>query len=123
MLASETVECEHCHGVHVSAVEKVKAHFPNEELLDDMSETFKVFGDKTRMKLLYVLHEQELCVCDIAEIMDMTQSAISHQLKVLKQAKLIKARRDGKQMYYALDDDHVHTMINMCMEHVCEKQE
>ena len=115
------VEVCDCHEVHMDIVDEVKSHLPGENILDDLSEIFKGFGDKTRMKILYVLHEKELCVCDIAQLLDMNQSAISHQLKVLKQAGLIKNRRDGKQMYYCLADDHVHTILSMGMEHVLEK--
>ena len=114
------VEVCDCHEVHSDVVDEVKAHLPKEYLLDDLADIFKVFGDKTRMKILYILHERELCVCDIAQLLDMNQSAISHQLKVLKQAKLIKGRRDGKQMYYSLADDHVHTILSMGMEHIME---
>lgn len=117
------IEVCQCQEVHTHVVDEVRAHMPGEYLLDDLAEVFKVFGDKTRMKILYVLHEKELCVCDIAQLLDMNQSAISHQLKVLKQAKLIKNRRDGKQMYYSLSDDHVHTILSMGMEHIMEKYE
>lgn len=117
------VELCECNEVHSDVVDEVRAHLPKEYLLDDLAEVFKVFGDKTRMKILYILHEKELCVCDIAQLLDMNQSAISHQLKVLKQAKLIKNRREGKQMYYSLADDHVHTILSMGMEHIMEKYE
>lgn len=117
------VECCDCTEVHEDIVEDVKAHLPEEGLLEDVADTFKVFGDKTRIKILFVLHSRELCVCDIAQLLDMNQSAISHQLKVLKQAKLIRSRRDGKQVYYALDDSHVRTILSMGMEHVMEKED
>ena len=92
---------------------------PEDELLD-LAELFKVFGDTTRMKILYVLFASELCVCDIAEILGMSQSAVSHQLRIIKQAKLIKNRRDGKTVYYSLADDHVKTIIGMAKEHLEE---
>ena len=92
----------------------------NEETLYDVAELFKVFGDSTRIKILFVLFEQEMCVCDLAESLSMTDSAVSHQLKILKQAHLVKARRDGKQMFYSLADDHVRTIINQGIEHVNE---
>jgi ArsR family transcriptional regulator len=98
----------------------VKNHLPKDELLDNVAEIFKVFGDKTRIKILYVLHTKELCVCDIAQLLDMNQSAISHQLRILKQAKLIKNRRDGKLVFYSLDDSHVRTILSMGMEHIME---
>ncbi|MCQ2536713.1 MAG: metalloregulator ArsR/SmtB family transcription factor [Lachnospiraceae bacterium] len=92
----------------------------NEETLYDVAELFKVFGDSTRIKILFVLFEQEMCVCDLAESLSMTDSAVSHQLKILKQAHLVKARRDGKQMFYSLADDHVRTIINQGIDHVNE---
>ena len=100
--------------------ERVLAEMPCEENLYDLAELFKVFGDTTRIRILYVLFEAEMCVCDIAEILNMTQSAISHQLKVLKQAKLVRKRREGKHIYYSLADDHVRTIIGQGMDHVNE---
>lgn len=88
--------------------------------LYDLAELFKVFGDSTRIRILSALFDEELCVCDIAEALQMNQSAISHQLKILKNAKLIKNRRDGKQMYYSLADDHVRTILAMGLEHIEE---
>ena len=100
--------------------ERLLAEMPCEENLYDLAELFKVFGDTTRIRILYVLFEAEMCVCDIAEILNMTQSAISHQLKVLKQAKLVRNRREGKQIYYSLADDHVRTIIGQGMDHIEE---
>ena len=93
---------------------------PEEEKLYDLAELFKIFGDTTRIRILYVLFEAEMCVCDIAEVLSMTQSAISHQLRLLKQAKLVKNRREGKTVYYSLADDHVRTIIDQGMEHIEE---
>ena len=93
---------------------------PKEEHLYDLAELFKIFGDSTRIRILYVLFEAEVCVCDIAEVLQMTQSAISHQLRLLKQAKLVKSRREGKTVYYSLADDHVRTIIGQGMEHIEE---
>ena len=98
----------------------VNAGMPDEEVLYDLAELYKVFGDSTRIKILYALFEAELCVCDIAKVLSMTQSAISHQLRVLKQAKLVKFRREGKTIFYSLSDDHVRTIIGMGMDHLCE---
>ena len=95
-------------------------NMPQEEELYDLAELFKVFGDSTRIRILYVLFESEVSVSDIAECLNMTQSAISHQLRILKQNKLVKSRRDGKQMYYSLADDHVRTIIAMGREHIEE---
>ena len=93
---------------------------PPEDRLYDLAELFKVFGDSTRIKILFALFEAEVCVCDIAESLHMTQSAVSHQLRILKQAKLVKSRRDGKQVFYSLDDEHVATIINVGLEHIEE---
>ena len=117
---SDHVEvCSFIHA-HEEVVEMVRERMPEEELLYDRAELFKVFGDSTRIKILYALFESELCVCDIAQLLNMTQSAISHQLRVLKQSHLVKYRRDGKIILYSLADDHVRRIINQGMEHVEE---
>ena len=105
---------------HQEILDRVKPEMPDEERLYDLAELFKVFGDTTRIRILYVLFESEMCVCDIAELLNMTQSAISHQLRVLKQARLVRSRRDGKTVFYSLDDDHVRTIIGQGMEHLEE---
>lgn len=106
---------------HPEIIKEVRQDMPKDEVLENIADTFKIFGDKTRIRILFLLHANELCVCDIAQLLDMNQSAISHQLRLLKQAKLIKSRRDGKQMYYSLDDSHVRTILRMGMEHVQEE--
>lgn len=106
--------------LHPDLISSVNQDMPDEEMLYDLAELFRIFGDSTRIKILYVLFEAEMCVCDIAELLRMTQSAISHQLRVLKQSKLVKFRREGKTIYYSLADDHVRTIIGMGMEHLCE---
>ena len=93
---------------------------PDEELLYDLADLFKVFGDTTRIKMLYALMVQELCVADLAELIGATQSAVSHQLRTLKQARLVKFQRDGKNVIYSLSDDHVYTMLAQGMTHICE---
>lgn len=93
---------------------------PTEDQMYDLAELFKVFGDSTRIRILYVLFESDVCVADIAETLNMTQSAISHQLRILKQAKLVSARREGKSVIYSLADDHVRTIIAQGQEHICE---
>ncbi len=93
---------------------------PDEELLYDLADLFKVFGDTTRIKILYALMARELCVADLAEMIGATQSAVSHQLRTLKQARLVKFQRDGKNVIYSLSDDHVHTMLAQGMTHICE---
>ncbi len=107
-------------SLHPDLISSVNDDMPDEEMLYDLAELFRIFGDSTRIKILYVLFEAEMCVCDIAELLHMTQSAISHQLRVLKQSKLVKFRREGKTIYYSLADDHVRTIIGMGMEHLCE---
>lgn len=110
-----------CTIVHESIIEKVKELMPPEESLYDLAELFKVFGDTTRIKILCALFEAEMCVCDIAELLGMTQSAISHQLRALKQARLVKFRREGKVVFYSLDDDHVQSIFSLGLVHVNEK--
>lgn len=106
--------------IHTDRLEKVRAGLPDEDELYDLAELFKVFGDSTRIRILYVLFQSELCVCDLAEALQMTQSAISHQLKILKQAKLVTGRREGKSVFYALADDHVRSIIDQGREHIEE---
>lgn len=112
--------CDYLH-VHETAVEKVLSLLPPEERLYDLAELFRVFGDTTRIRILYVLFESELCVCDIAKLLGLTQSAVSHQLRILKDAKLVRFRREGKTVFYTLDDDHVRSVLELGMEHVLEK--
>ncbi|MBQ4075153.1 MAG: helix-turn-helix transcriptional regulator [Clostridia bacterium] len=109
-----------CPHTHPSLIADAHQDMPAEEMLYDLAELYKVFGDSTRIKILYALFEAEMCVCDIAALLNMTQSAISHQLRVLKQSKLVKFRREGKAIFYSLADDHVRTIIDMGMEHLCE---
>ncbi len=106
--------------VHQEIIDKVMPKMPQEEELYDLAELFKVFGDSTRIRILYVLFESEMCVCDIAQVLNMSQSAISHQLRVLKQNQLVKFRREGKTIYYSLADSHVTTIINQGMDHIRE---
>lgn len=115
----DNLQCELIH-VHDAVVEKVSNEMPDEDVLFDLSELFKVFGDSTRIRILYCLFASEMCVCDIATLLNMTQSAISHQLSVLKKNKLVKSRREGKVVFYSLADGHVRTMINQGIEHVTE---
>ncbi len=101
-------------------IDKVQAQQPDDEVLYDLAELFKVFGDSTRIKILYAMFEHELCVNDIAGLLNLSQSSVSHQLRILKTSKLVKFRREGKSMYYSLDDEHVRSIISMGMEHVEE---
>lgn len=110
-----------CDVIHEDVVKKVKEIMPQEETLYDLAELFKVFGDSTRIKILWALDEAEMCVCDIAALLNMTQSAISHQLRVLKQAKLVKNRKEGKIVFYSLDDEHVKRIFDDGLIHINEK--
>lgn len=108
-------------NIDMEKVNRIKKIMPSDDLLFDIAEVFKVFGDTTRMKIISALLEAELCVGDIAEITNSTQSAISHQLRVLKQAKLVKYRKDGKEVYYSLDDEHVSKLYEIAKKHIEEK--
>ena len=118
----EHTELETCGYlcVHEDVVSQVMAALPGDGALSRLADLFKTFGDGTRVRILYVLLEAEVCVCDLARLLGMTQSAVSHQLRVLKQARLIKSRRDGKAVFYSLADDHVATLLRQGMEHVEE---
>lgn len=107
-------------GYYVEACTCTPDDLPDEELLYDLADLFKVFSDTTRIKILYALMGRELCVADIAEATETSQSAVSHQLRTLKQAHLVKFRRDGRNILYSLADDHVYTMLNQGMSHICE---
>ena len=114
------VECCELMCAHEEIVEKVQKEMPDEDTLYDLTELFRIFGDSTRIRILYVLFEAEMCVCDIAALLGMTQSAISHQLRALKNAQLVTSRREGKTVFYSLADDHVKTIIDQGLEHILE---
>ena len=116
----KTVPCCQEALVHSEAVNRVRGQLPPDEQLYDLADLFKIFGDSTRVKILYALLDTELCVCDIAKLMEVTQSAVSHQLRVLKNSKLVKFRREGKTVYYSLADDHVIHILAQGMEHILE---
>ncbi len=107
--------------VHPGTVDAVREKLPDEDFLIDLAELFRLFGDSTRIKILYALYENELCVCDLAEALNMSQSAVSHQLRVLKDSKLVKYRRNGKQICYSLDDEHVSRILALGKEHLEEE--
>lgn len=115
-------DAPHCEfmRVHADTVDRITSTMPDEDTLIDLSELFKVFGDSTRIKILTALSHGELCVCDLSKLVGMTSSAVSHQLKILRSAKLVSCRRDGKTVFYALADDHVTTIIRQGLEHVNE---
>lgn len=112
-------QCAYIH-VHEEIVKQVNEEIPDEEKLYDLADFFKVFADSTRIKILYVLLCSEMCVCDLAQILNMTQSAISHQLRILKQMDLVRNRREGKTIFYSLADDHIKSILNQGMEHINE---
>lgn len=116
----ENAPCCEFLCVHQDTVKKVRELLPGEDELYDLAELFKVFGDSTRIKILYVLFESELCVCDIAQLLGLTQSAVSHQLRILKNNDLVKFRREGKTVFYSLDDDHVRSILSLGLEHLNE---
>ncbi len=119
-LSANDIECCDDLEVHEDLLKIVTEKMPEEEELYDLAELFKVFGDSTRIRILFVLFEAEVCVCDLAQALHMTQPAISHQLKILKQAKLVRSRREGKSVFYSLADGHVRTIIAQGREHIEE---
>lgn len=109
-----------CGGKGVDLIERLSEAMPVPEEAYDVAELFKVLGDQTRVRILFTLIKDEMCVCDIAQLLEMTQSAISHQLRVLKQARLVKYRREGKTVFYSVSDEHVSTILSMGIEHISE---
>ena len=109
-----------CNIIHEDSVKFAKSKMPNDEIFYKLADFYKLIGDTTRCKILFVIDSHEMCVCDIAELINSTQSAVSHQLRVLKQAKLVKFRKDGKTVYYSLSDEHVEMIFNMALEHIKE---
>lgn len=120
MYKEENIEVCNCSIIHEDVLIRVKKNMPKKEKLYDLAELFKCLGDNTRVKILYALLNAEMCVCDIAALLGMTQSAISHQLRVLKQARLVKYRREGKIVYYSLDDEHVKHIFDQGLIHISE---
>ena len=106
--------------VHTGSVEAVRERMPDEDSLYEVAELFKVFGDSTRTRIIAVLFEGELCVCDIAALLSMSISAVSHQLRILRQTKIVKSRRSGKEVFYSLDDEHIYKIYRMAIEHIAE---
>jgi DNA-binding transcriptional ArsR family regulator len=116
------VDTGECAVIHEDVVAEVRKLMPNEEALLDLADLFKVFGDSTRVKIISALLHSEMCVCDIAALLGMTKSSISHQLRALRQTKLVKTRRDGKAVFYSLDDEHVGAIFATGLVHVCERR-
>ena len=115
--SNEVCECE---IIHEDVVKKVKQTFPKDEMMFDLADFYKIFGDTTRVKILYALDKSELCVCDISALLGMSLSAVSHQLKILRDSNLVKTKRDGKIIYYSLSDDHVKSILECGIEHISE---
>ena len=118
-MREEVNSCD-CNELHQELISEAKNTMPQEEMLYDLAELFKVFGDTTRVKILYALFSSEMCVCDIADLLGMTHSAISHQLRVLKQARLVKFRKEGKTVFYSLDDSHISQIFDCGLHHIEE---
>ncbi len=114
------VETCQCTVLHEEVIQSVQEKMPEDEYLYDLADLFKVFGDSTRIKIIFALFTEEMCVCDIAALLNMSQSAISHQLHVLKQARLVKYRKEGKVVYYSLNDDHIKTILDQGLNHIME---
>lgn len=120
MKYDENIDRCECKHDHKDIVEKIKGDMPGEQKLLDLADLFKVLGDPTRIKIIFILFKEEMCVCDIADSLGMTQSAISHQLRVLKQARLVKFRKVGKTVFYSLDDEHISQIFNCGLHHIEE---
>lgn len=118
--SNDNIEVCHCNCIHNDIVDKVSKNMFSEEELSEVAKLLKVFGDTTRVKILNALSIEEMCVCDLAKLLDMTQSAISHQLRVLKLHRLVKYKKDGKVVYYSLDDSHINMILNVALQHVKE---
>jgi ArsR family transcriptional regulator len=118
--AQETIESCITKGIHRNIIRTVKQALPDPIHLYDLADLFKLFGDSTRLGIIWALSESEMCVCDLCALVKMKQPAVSHQLKNLKQARIVKSRRDGKVIYYSLDDDHIRKLLNLGMEHILE---
>lgn len=121
IMEEENENCE-IKVIHKDIVEKVEKTMPEEEVVHDLSDFFKILGDTTRMKILSALFQEEMCVCDIAYLLKMTQSAISHQLRVLKQGRFVKYRKERKVVYYSLEDEHIKHIVEQGMTHILEKR-
>ncbi len=118
-MKKEDMFCD-CDVIHADLVESAKKKMPEENELYDLSNFFKVLGDSTRAKIIWALDESEMCVCDLAALLVCSESATSHQLRLLRQMQLVSNRRQGQVLYYRLNDDHIHTLIHVALEHVRE---
>jgi len=114
------VENCNCNIIHNDVIKKVRENMPKDEVLNDVAEFFKVFGDSTRIKIICSLFKSEMCVCDLSALLGVSQSAVSHQLRTLKSARLVRYRREGKVVYYSLDDEHIKTIFDEGLNHITE---
>jgi ArsR family transcriptional regulator len=114
------VEACNCNVIHNDVIQKVRESIPKEEVLYDLAEFFKVFGDSTRIRIICALFESEMCVCDLSALLGVSQSAVSHQLRTLKSARLVRYRKDGKVVYYSLDDEHIKHIFDEGLSHITE---
>ncbi len=110
-----------CNVIHQDIVDKIKNQMPNEKTFDNLAEFFKLIGDPTRLKILFALDKEEVCVCDIANTLSMSKSSISHQLAVLRKSEIIKCRKQGKEVYYTLDDNHINEVFEIALNHINHK--
>jgi len=117
---SDAIETCITKGIHRDTIRAVKKNMPDPIAIYDVADLFKLFGDSTRLGILWALSESEMCVCDLCALLKMKQPAVSHQLKNLKQSRVVKARRDGKIVYYSLEDEHIRRLLNLGMEHIQE---
>ncbi len=118
---SDMIKAHDCNVIHVDVLNKVKKNMPNEYAMRNLTEFFKIMGDGTRIQILCALIQNEMCVCDLAVLINVTKSAISHQLRSLKEAHLVKSRRSGKNVFYSLDDEHVKDILEKALDHIIEK--
>ena len=121
-IMEELCQAKLSHSAHDGMLQQVRSKMPEDDLLCDVAELFKVFGDSTRTKILAALFEHELSVCCISEIVNMSVSAVSHQLRILRQTKIVKSRRQGKEVYYSLDDEHIAKIYRMALDHLMEER-
>lgn len=117
------MEDQECDVLHEEIIENVRKQMLEENILFDVSDFFKILGDSTRAKIMWALDKESMCVCDLAQLLGMTKSAISHQLKILREENLVKYKKDGKMVIYSLNDEHVKIVFEMALEHVLEKRE
>lgn len=120
MSIDNKIESCNCNVIHDDVIKKVRENMPKEEVLYDLAEFFKVFGDSTRIRIICALFKSEMCVCDLSTLLGVSQSAVSHQLRTLKNARLVRYRRDGKVVYYSLDDEHIKTIFDEGLNHITE---